>query len=162
MAKKSKTENPGTLFGGPVQPDLFYNGPVSKSTLQHPTRERMTVDTEYWYIEYLSAADGFKERIKTFLSEGHLLAWCKINIPNFHYDMVRLRTEPTKYQSVNQPDAYYWAEPNVLDNGDTYCVVFQADGYPSTEGFDDWFADYEVADDIAYRLAQGEDLFNQF
>lgn len=159
MAKKLKTENPGTLFGGPVQPDLFYNSWVSMSNLK---RERMTVETTYWFTHYLSAADGFKERVKTFLSEGHMWAWCKMNLPNFQPDMIRTRTEPTKYQCVKQPDAYYWAEPNVLDNGNTYCVVFQADGYPATEGFDDWFADYEVADDIAYRLAQGEDLFNQF
>ena len=65
----------------------------------------------------------------------------------------------TKFESVNQKNLFYWAEPNELDNGETFCVFSQMKGFPATEAFPDWFKYEKDAEEIAKRLANGENLF---
>lgn len=161
MSKKKATQpvdKAGPLFGGQVQPDLFYNGPISQSTLQRK-RERQ----EYYVINYLNKDKGFKPDKKTFIDYAEAMAWGRANLQDeahiFHPDMITSSYEPTKYQDKHNPDCYYWAEPNEIDGGKSFCVTFQADGYPATAGHDDWFGTFEGADQVAYALSQGEDLF---
>lgn len=61
----------------------------------------------------------------------------------------------TKYQAKNQPGLYYWAEPNGGGAGaiESYGVVCQTDGSPTTEAYDDWFGRFEDADNMAKELA---------
>ncbi len=68
--------------------------------------------------------------------------------------------KPTKHESTTQPGLFYWAEPVKLPAGaanQPFCVVSQAKGYPATEAFDDWLANEADADEIAQRLARGEE-----
>ena len=60
----------------------------------------------------------------------------------------------TKHEAKNQPGLYFWAEPNEIDGGATFCVISQADGYPATEAHDDWFRHLKDADEIARQLAE--------
>ena len=67
----------------------------------------------------------------------------------------------TRYQSKSDPSISYWAEPNGGGGAgaiESYCVVGQAEGYPATEACDDWFANFADADEIARKLAVGEDI----
>lgn len=156
MAKKQQPSSAtGLLFGGSIQPDLFNNGSISRSTLEHPIREKKVW---YYYIDWLNAANGHKQERKTMLNEFGLAAWGRATLPNFSMDMVHMTDQPTKYPCVDQHNASYWAEPNDLDNGNTFCVIFQADGYPATEGYREWFGRFEDADEVARLLASGEDL----
>jgi hypothetical protein len=66
-----------------------------------------------------------------------------------------LPNEPVKHESVKQRGLFFWAEP-VGDESGSWMVVSQAEGYPGTEAWDDWFAYQKDADDIAQMLAKGE------
>lgn len=65
---------------------------------------------------------------------------------------------PIKHESTTQPGLFFWAEPNGGGAGavESYGVVSQADGFPATEAWDDWFAHWQDADDVAQKLAKGE------
>jgi hypothetical protein len=67
---------------------------------------------------------------------------------------------PPKYESTTQKGLYFWAEENGGGAGavDSYCVVSQAEGFPATEAFDDWLCHWADADEIAQKLARGEDV----
>lgn len=66
-----------------------------------------------------------------------------------------------KYQSKTQPGLFFWAERNPTVRGSTvesWSVVSQVGGYPATEAHDDWFANFADADEIAQKLANGEEM----
>ena len=62
-----------------------------------------------------------------------------------------------RYESKAQPGLRFWAEPNGGGAGavESYGIVSQADGYPATEAWDDWFANFGDADRIAREMAEG-------
>ncbi len=62
--------------------------------------------------------------------------------------------KPTRYESATQPGLFYWAERNGID-GKSWLVVAQANGFPASEAFDDWLANFADADAIARQLAAG-------
>lgn len=67
--------------------------------------------------------------------------------------------ETIKHPSIEQPGLHFWAEA-VAEHGDgrkVYGVIAQADGYPETEAYSDWFGKWEDADLVARMLARGED-----
>lgn len=59
-----------------------------------------------------------------------------------------------KYESTTEPGLFYWAQSGGADH---FYVVAQAEGGPATEAWDDWFANFKDADEIAQMLARGED-----
>lgn len=65
---------------------------------------------------------------------------------------------PPKYESIIQKGLYFWAESNGGGAGaiESYGVVAQAEGFPPTEAFDDWFCHLRDADEIAQKLAKNE------
>lgn len=118
--------------------------------------------TTYYTIHWMNAANNHKTEIKTMLNVKDLIQWASENLSNWSTigeEAIRMSNHPTKYKSVNHPDVHYWAEPNDLDFGKSFCVIVQADNYPATEGWGDWFGTFEGADDTARRLAAGEDLW---
>ena len=65
---------------------------------------------------------------------------------------------PPKHESATQPGLYFFAERFELRPGPSVWVVMsQAKGFPATEAFDDWLFHFKDADDIAHKLARGED-----
>lgn len=58
--------------------------------------------------------------------------------------------KPTKYQARNQPGLFFWVEPVDF----AFMVVCQADGFPATEAFDDWFSNQSDAEAMAKELAE--------
>lgn len=71
----------------------------------------------------------------------------------------RLEDGLTKYESVKQAGLCFWAEANPDYGGVTsWAVIFQVDGFPASEAWDDWFAYQHDADAMARRLALGEDI----
>lgn len=73
--------------------------------------------------------------------------------------MNHTRETAPRHHSTTQPGLVYWAEPNGGGAGavESYCVVGQAEGFPPSESHDDWFANWEDANEIAAMLARGED-----
>jgi hypothetical protein len=65
-----------------------------------------------------------------------------------------------KYKS--KEGVYYWAEPVPEIPGkkttQVWHVISQKPGYPSTEAFGDWLAHQKDADEIAQKLAKGEEI----
>jgi len=63
-----------------------------------------------------------------------------------------------RHESTTQPGLFFWAEPTGGREGAvaSFGVVSQANGYPMTEAWDDWFAREADADEIAQQLAKGE------
>ena len=64
--------------------------------------------------------------------------------------------KPAKFQSVAQPGLYFWAEQiEQFSPNETPCfaVIAQADGYPATEAYDDWFMLRSDAEQMAQQLA---------
>lgn len=72
----------------------------------------------------------------------------------------KLEVKERKHASVKQSGLYFWAEttdPQGLFGGPpSFMVVSQAEGFPATEAWDDWFAKWDDADKMAQRLARGE------
>jgi hypothetical protein len=60
-----------------------------------------------------------------------------------------------KVPSVSQSGLHYWAELVDDTTPKTWSVVSQADGFPATEAWDDWFLHKQHAEEIAQKLAQG-------
>jgi len=58
-----------------------------------------------------------------------------------------------KYESSTQQGLFFWAEPNEIDGGKTFCIVSHAEGFPASEAHDDWFLKLEDADEVAKKLA---------
>jgi hypothetical protein len=70
---------------------------------------------------------------------------------------------PPKYESTTQPGLYFWAEEfDGSDGPRVWIVTQQAEGYPATEAFDDWLANFADADEIAQKLARGEEIGGHF
>lgn len=73
---------------------------------------------------------------------------------------------PPKYESKSQPGLYFWAEEfdGALGGKGPRCwiVTQQAEGFPATEAFDDWLCNFTDADEIARKLANGEDVGGHF
>jgi hypothetical protein len=73
---------------------------------------------------------------------------------------------PPKYESTTQKGLYFWAEEFDGAEGGRgprcWIVTQQAEGYPATEAFDDWLANFADADEIAQKLARGEDTGGHF
>lgn len=63
-----------------------------------------------------------------------------------------------KYKS--KEGVYYWAEPTpfLAGHSQTWHVVSQKPGYPASEAFGDWLAHQKDADEIAQKLAKGEEV----
>jgi len=62
-----------------------------------------------------------------------------------------------RFESKIQKDLFYWVEPVGLNiNG--FHVVAQAEGYPATEAYDDWFKYKKDAEEIAEKLSRGENI----
>lgn len=76
------------------------------------------------------------------------------------------RITMAKHESQQTPGLFYWAEYFQTRRGVgpiVWMVVSQMSGtdaagndWPATEACDDWFADMETANEIAWRLACGE------
>ncbi len=64
--------------------------------------------------------------------------------------------QPKRFESTTQPGLFFWAEPILMAPVTGYMVVSQADGFPSTEAWDDWFAHEKDAERLAEMLAKGE------
>ena len=74
--------------------------------------------------------------------------------------MNHTRENAPRHESTTQPGLYYWAEPNGGGAGavESYAVIAQAKGAQPVEAFDDWLANWEDANEIAAKLARGEDV----
>jgi hypothetical protein len=66
------------------------------------------------------------------------------------------------YLSVKQPDLIFYAEPVELHERrgfvPSWGVTSKVEGFPATEAFDDWFAHEKDAEEIARKLAAGEEI----
>ena len=63
---------------------------------------------------------------------------------------------PVKYASPTQPTLRFWAQDNreaMPGSVPSFCVEAQVDGLPVSEACDDWFANFEDADQMAQQLA---------
>ena len=58
----------------------------------------------------------------------------------------------------NREGVSFWAEPVGIGTVPAYHVVSQADGYPATESYDDWFANLCDADQCAKDLSEGMEV----
>jgi hypothetical protein len=114
----------------------------------------------YYSITYLHNVSGIT-RTKTMPNSDRLISWAKDNIPNFTTDMVHMSIDPTKHTHYEEYDLTYWVEPvqwrQFDEEPNSWMVVFQKNGYPSTEALDDWFGSYEDADEIAYLMSCGKE-----
>ena len=61
---------------------------------------------------------------------------------------------PEKFESTSQKGLFYWTEYEVLAG--CWVVYSQAEGFPATEAFDDWFGYEKDAIEVAKKLAKGE------
>ncbi len=67
---------------------------------------------------------------------------------------------PVKHESTTQKGLFFWAErvAPALSRIESYCVMAQAKDGPASEAFGDWFAKFSDADEIAAKLALGDDM----
>ena len=56
------------------------------------------------------------------------------------------------YESISQPHLYFYVSE--VFNGNSYAVIGEAEGFPATEAWDDWFSKKEDAMAIAKELAE--------
>lgn len=60
----------------------------------------------------------------------------------------------TKHVAKGRPDLKFWAkQDNAPGFPSSFAVISQADGFPATEAHDDYFANFEDADEVAKELA---------
>lgn len=63
----------------------------------------------------------------------------------------------------NKDGVMFWAEkvPDDFGGIESWAVIQQAEGYPATEAFDDWFTNFDDANEMAKMLANGEDPYQE-
>jgi hypothetical protein len=123
----------------------------------------------YYSITYFE--QDLNEDVTRVSDDSQLLIdWALERFPNLTLDQLQERikisdTAP-KYKSTVQKNLWYWAEaipPSFgLGNVQSYCVVCQVEGFAASEGYDDWFGFFSDANEVAYRLAQGESLTAEY
>ena len=84
----------------------------------------------------------------------HGLKDCLYITPENANNWVTASRAQTQYQAKSRPDLKFWPEKIVQGLKVSWMVVAAVDGQQATEAHDDWFANFNDADEVAKQLAE--------